>query len=296
MWPGRDCHPPARLWYRVSASLKAQQKLTEETPPSPHSTGHEDRRDLIQNWRLEGNNAVRLTLMCTNRDKGERFIDTARINGKRRKIGGCAPRRPRNFSSTVRFAAAAGGEVTRHELTSTLGPFENADGSRCIGEHQTTDTLISAQPLVGSISAPSSKSVGVLISAEPTAPSATIHLQAPARECFDSNDKPVPNAFGPLDFDSDFGPEDTIGGNPTEGFFSPDGGWIALYRLIRFGPRAANFGGDYIIQEALSQPQLEPGSFPPPPSRLVANTHEKHYSYTIRIEPCPSNGLDVKRR
>jgi hypothetical protein len=25
VWPGRDCHPPARLWYRVSASLKAEQ-------------------------------------------------------------------------------------------------------------------------------------------------------------------------------------------------------------------------------------------------------------------------------
>jgi hypothetical protein len=221
MWPGRDCHPPARLWYRASASLKAQQKSSREIPPSPQSTGYKDRNDLIQNWRLDSTNAVRLTLMCTN-DVGERFIDTARINGKRRRIGGCAPRRTGSFSPEVRFAAAAGGEVTRHKQTDTLGPFENADGSRCDDEHQTTSTLISAQPLVGSLSAPGSSSVGVLISAEPTAPSATIN------------------------------------------------------------------------QKAASQPQLEPGSFPPPPPRLVANAFEKHYSYTIRLEPCPNRRLDVE--
>lgn len=294
LWPGRECYPPARLWYRVSVRLKAEREDNQVKPPTPASTGYEERVDWAQEWRLESRHAVRLTLMCADIGLREPFIDTARINGRRRKIGGCAPRRHAPFAPTVRFAAAATGEVTRHQSTAALGPFENADGSRCVDRWLSTRTLISAQPLVGSISAPGSSSVGVLISAEPTAPLATTHTAAPARECFDANGRPVPRAFGPLDFDSTFGPADTIGGNPSEGFFL-GGSWYALYQLIRFPPRAANFGRRYVVARTVDQPELEPGSFPPPPPRLVTVHHQKHYTYTIRLEPCPNRGLDVKR-
>jgi hypothetical protein len=293
VWPGRDCHPPARLWYRVSASLKAEQKETDDVPPSNGSTGYEQRYTWDQEWKLESKHAVRLTLMCKELGAGEQFIDTARFDGRRRKIGGCAPGRPDSrFSPTVRFAAAADGEVTRHEQTTTLGPFENADSSRCLDRQVRTLQLIGAQPLVGSISAPGSRTVGVLISAEPTAPLATVHSAFPARQCFDAHGNPIPTAFAPPAFDSTFGPEYMLGETPTEGFFVGDR-WRALYRLIRFALPAGHFGRGYLIETPLNQPELEI-PMPPAPSRLVAVPFQKHFTSTIRLKPCPNQGLDVE--
>jgi hypothetical protein len=293
VWPGRDCKAPARLWYRVSASLKAEQRFNGDVPPSNTSTGYEQRYAWDQEWMLESKHAVRLTLMCKELGAGEQFIDSARIDGRRRKIGGCAPRRSESrFSPTARFAAAADGEVTRHEQTVTLGPFENADGSRCLDQQVRTLRLISAQPLLGSISAPGSISVGLLISAEPTAPLATVHTSFPARQCFDAHGNPIPTAFGPAEFDGTFGPEHMLGETPSEGFFL-GGTWYALYQLIRFPLRAANFGRRYVIEKTVDQPELEI-PMPPAPPRLVAVPFQKHFTYTIRLEPCPDRGLDVK--
>ena len=293
VWPGRDCHPPARLWYRVSASLKADQQVNDDVPPSNASTGHEQRYTWAQEWKLESKHAVRLTLMCTQVAPREQFIDSARIDGRRRKIGGCAPRRPASrFTPSARFAAAADGQVTHHEQTLTLGPFENADTSRCLDRQVTTLRLVSAQPLVGSISVPGSNSVGVLISAEPTAPLATVHRSVPARQCFDAHGNPIPTAFGPGEFELTFGPEYMLGETPTEGFFS-EGTWFALYQLIRFPTRAANFGRRYVIEKTLDQPELEI-PMPPAPPRLVAVPAQKEFTYTIRLEPCPNRGLAVK--
>jgi hypothetical protein len=84
-----------------------------------------------------------------------------------------------------------------------------------------------------------------------------------------------------------------LGETPSEGFFL-GGSWYALFQLIRFSPRDANFGRRYVIEKTLDQPELAL-PMPPAPPRLVAVPFQKHFTYTIRLEPCPNRGLDVKR-
>src|SRR5262245_38737378 len=95
LWAKRDCYPPARLWYRVSVSLEAEQNASVERPPAGGFSGETHRHRLSERWTLRSVHAIRLTQLCDEVDERERpFLDKRRIDGRRKTIGGCADKRP----------------------------------------------------------------------------------------------------------------------------------------------------------------------------------------------------------
>ena len=95
-------------------------------------------------------------------------------------MGGC-PRptreKPRtNLRDTVRFAAAATGEITRWQHHQ---PIDFNAG--CPGRVEFSE-LVESQPLMGTISSPSSATAGVAVFADETR-RATVTSSAPAIQC-----------------------------------------------------------------------------------------------------------------
>ena len=290
LWKKRDCYPPARLWYRVSASLEAEQNTSLDRPPTDASEHHR----LTERWTLRSNHAIRLTLLCDDPALAEPFLAKRRIDGKRRTIGGCANPRERRMRPSLRFAATAGGEVTSMVRSQTFGPTEvihpGGGFRRCEGR-EVSNTLVSSQPLAGTISTRDSTGIGLLIDAPASAPFATTHS---VRTAFTCEENGTVTSSPRVEFDLRFGHTDVIGGDPREGIFDA-GEWVALYNRLLFSARATDFGGALTFHKKVTQPELKPGAFPPPPPELGgAFTAAKDYSFTVRFEPCPDKGRDVQ--
>lgn len=301
LWKARDCYPPARLWYRVSVSLQAEQNANLDKLPTETFSGETQRDKLTERWTFRSIHAIRLTLLCDDASETQRpFLAKRRIDGKRKTVGGCANPR-RGFRPTLRFAATAAGEVMSMVSTQTFGPSEvvnpGGDVIRCEG-HEASTTLVSSQPLDGTISTPDSQTTGLVIDAAAAAPFATLHSVQTAYTCeHHGTSTPSPPSTSPqIEGDGRFQHTDVIGGDLREGIFASKVAlWFPLNTFLRFTARPANFGGDYIIQKRVTQPQLAPGTFFPPPPGLAGNTSAKDYTYTIRLEPCPNKGREVRR-
>jgi hypothetical protein len=298
LWKKRDCHPPARLWYRVSVDLEAEQNESNDQPPTENFSGMTERHKLKERWTLRSKHAIRLTLLCDESTEFEQpFLAKRRIAGRRRTIGGCVSlRRAHGMRPTLRFAAAAGGEVISMVRTHTFGPAEVVQPGggfrRCEGR-EVSRTLVSSQPLAATISAPDSATIGLLIDAQASAPFATTHNVWTGFTCEENGATTTTPQF---EADLEFGHTEVIAGNPTEGVFAL-GSWFPVHRFINFSPRARKFGGDYIIRKKVTQPELKPGTFPQPTPEtgVAASPVGKDYAYTIRLEACPDKGRDVQR-
>lgn len=294
LWPKRDCYPPANLWYRISLGFLGSYARAFD-PGEIVVRGQLVGRASIdgrERWELESNTAVRLTLRCVDRHGNEPFLVRRRINGKRRTIGGCARNAPDRFGPTVRFATNATGEMESWRETTTAEPYTSGN-SECQG-FTDKQKLISSHGLLGQISTGSSLTDPVELGVGWHPPSGTGNAHEGERRCVDSTtgaqtfyepprDVPIDDLFPPL-----------LGSEYLYRFPGEAVPWRPGWFRVRFHFSAPNFGSDWTIQREARQPQLEPGSYPRPPTPPHFETWEKDYVYTLRFEPCPNRGLDVE--
>jgi hypothetical protein len=287
LWKQRNCLLPARLWYRV--------ELDVEVASSPPLSGRSLADDRTQDWRLEGNGAVRLTLECVDLSdfNPEPFLVKRRINGERRAIGGCG-RKPRDgLRPTVHFAALAGGSVTSFEINSSFGPFAN-ERFECPGYDWRVE-LIGTQGLTGQISTPSSLSEGLFVTLSLAEPEGTVLFGSSEEQCMVFETGETFTAGVPA-FEGGF-PHSELLGETARHWLAVGNDvtpWTELWKLIRFPLNAADFGGRYRITRTTGQSLRDPMPRPFPPFGTF-RPHRQQYTYTVRLEPCPRKGLDVER-
>ena len=282
LWPKRECHPPANLWYRITVEFRG-----DLTRHSPNSNPAWVRTTRLAS-RIVSTNAVRLRLMCddTHDDAGP-FLVTRRINGKRRTIGGCGPGARRSRQSTLRFAAKGSGELTRWENTEAGQPVDDP-AQRCDG--YTVTATAPRQALSGAIRTTGGSVGGIEITIAPSGrvvpPSGRTTYTCTVKRTGQTTSRTATGLSGACCHI--FG---------STGWYQRDAlGWRPITERLRFSPKAAKFGRRYATQLEADQDEItEPNVVPSPPPGAAWLREKQEYSYVIRLASCPNQGLDVGR-
>ena len=293
LWAGRDCFPPANLWYRVAVEFDGQ--LTFRLQPGLRGVQACFPcwvRTTELEWRIAGHNAVRLRLMCDDEDDSAGpFQVKRRINGKRRTIGGCAPGARGDVHPSLRFASNGAGEVTRWMNTAVVDPVDGPVG-RCEGYTHTTTA--SSQALSGAIRTTGGSVGGFQIDISPLGRVMPPTGPGPTYTCTNKTTGAV-TTHRPAGSPAGVGACCHLWG--STGWYQRDMlGWRPISQKLRFSPRAANFGRRYAaILEATQEEITESPINPPPAPGAAFLQDEQSYHYKIVLEPCPNRGLDVER-
>lgn len=284
LWPKRECHPPANLWYRITVEFRGQ--LTRH---SPNSIPAWVRTTTLES-KIVSSNAVRLRLMCDDRnDDAGPYLVKRRINGKLRTIGGCGPGTAarRSLHSTLRFAAKGNGELTRWENTEVGQPVDDPT-RRCDGYSVTATAP--RQALSGAIRTNGGSVGGIEVSITSAVrvvpPSGRTTYTCTVKRTGETTTRTATGLSGACCHI--FG---------STGWFQRDAlGWRAITERLRFSPKAANFGRRYTALLRADQGEItEPNVVPAPPPGAGWLREKQEYSYVIRLQPCPNQGLDVGR-
>jgi hypothetical protein len=286
-------YPPARLWYRVSATF--------------HGTWRDpsDRKSIqfAEDWKLRSNTAVRLSFMCDDlRTVGEHpFFIRRQVggHGPRIAVGGCPRGRFRrsHLSPTLRFDANAGGEVTRfHDSWASPGNLLCPDAAA-------QDDLIGTAPISGAVGSGSSDS-GLAITVRLQPPQAKVHSHIDDRVCHYQDQDKTPFTVRGIDTSEVLFGSGVFALVGDEFIATPidPGGWLPVGAFLTTpddllsGRQEPRFGRSFKIFQHVSQaPVPQDGSYPPPPPGASSSGRdEKRYSYSIRFRPCPHRGIDVK--
>ena len=292
----RPGYPPARLWYRIDVKFKGESSFNSVLPAQNGVSEHEEGNATAQSWNLRSDHAVRLTLMCVDLSDfdPEPFLVRRTINGERRAVGGCPKNARQGLKPTARFLADLSGEVTSYSDNDFVG-LHSRNGASCSGS-ELLRSLNGTQGLSAQVSTGSSLSQPLMLHLAPGEPFGNVHAYDTGTECV----RPSGEVFTepPSQSDRQFDPLEIMGGDPLEHVFRPAPDyqvhWTRVQDYLSFPVRAGNFGEDYVIQRTVSQPQLEAGSYPPPPSGARVNWTQKRYIYTIHLEACPRKGHDVE--
>jgi len=299
LWPGRACHPPARLWYRVSLRLDA--RLDYRSPPGALYSGPSPRpyygvvpgtETLGEVWELESDNAVRLTLACVDLDVPDvPFLIERRVNGRRRPVGGCGRGAPARLRPSARFTALAAGAVVYYRRQQTIEPFTIANGDRCDG-HVSVYTLTKAAGLGGMVRTDSSMDSGLVVNAFAIPPTGTAYSRADERRCTPPGRDPYVY-FAARDENRPIAGPTIVG----EEYVHPSAaiGWTPAPALVRFALRPSRFGRAFVIRRPVRQPQIDQELYGQAPLLPQFGLYRKDYVYTLRLTPCPNRGLDVGR-
>ena len=282
LWLKRECYPPANLWYRIAVEFRG--KLTRHSPNSIPAWVRTTRLES----RIVGLNAVRLRLMCDDRnDEAGPCLVTRRINGKRRTIGGCGPSARRSRHSTLQFAAKGNGELTRWENTEVGQPVDDP-AQRCDG--YTVTATAPRQALSGAIRTNGGSVGGIEISIAPAGrvvpPSGRTTYTCTVQRTGQTTTRTATGLGGACCHI--FG---------STGWYQRDAlGWRPITERLRFSPKAANFGRRYTANLTADQGEImEPNVVPAPPPGAGWLREQQEYTYVIVLQPCPNQGLDVGR-
>lgn len=293
----RSPFPPSKLWYRISIEFKGEAHARQRGPDGSVATN-----ELSASWKLRSNTAVLVTLLCRGRLPGdEPFVVKRKIGGRQVPVGGCPQDSGSSYSSTLRFAANATGRLTRWTNDTSVTP-----GGSCPGGSETTNELVSSQPVVGSISTPSSVGDGLLVSVDGAQPLGTVHQHAECRDVpfVDCSKDDDPLTTGPSDcpeagrrtstndIDYDFQPVSVWGDDVV---IASRGGWRPLRDFLRFHLTSASRFGKAFEWTLKATQTAKALPYPPAPAPAAFGPHyTKHYNYTLRFDPCPRGGRDVK--
>lgn len=309
----RAPYPPARLWYRVSVEFKGAVQPVDTAGQPDARTGNTAliyAARVSASWTLRSNTAVRLTLNCvdTHDPDAQPFLATARIRGRQTPIGGCPSGSREGLSPTLRFAANANGEVgswmwnrvfrgmhcaqlpaALKELGSGFCPAVEPASIVSCTPWPWRIALTSSQRLSAQISTPSSLSEGLVLAVQAISPFGTVHSAHDPSRCRHANGTVV-RIPGHV-IDREFVSFPLLGDDASIAY---DGNWTALRNLLRFNFPAGRFGKSFDVTRNASQPALR-GRQPPSGVGVWEASAAKQYRYTIRFDPCPGGGRDVKR-
>jgi hypothetical protein len=286
LWPKRECHPPANLWYRVLVGFRGVLTRHSSENAIPNWV-----RTTELKWRFVSHHAVRLRLMCDDElDASGPFLVQRRINGKRRTIGGCGPDPRRGLRTSLRFAATGSGETTRRTNTFVAAPVDGPV-ERCEGYTSTSNAP--TQALSGAIRTTGGSVGGMEISISPigrvmgptgTPPTYTCTNKVTGASRTRTGDHGNGGACCHIFGSTQWHQRDSLGQ------------WRSITERLRFSPTASNFGRRYAANLAAEQEELKELDVKSiPPAGTPWLFEEQAYSYAIVLTPCPNQGLDVGR-
>jgi hypothetical protein len=191
--------------------------------------------------------------------------------------------------TSLRLGARAGGELTRWTNTFTADPVDGP-GQRCDG--YTATTSATPQALKGATRTSGGSAAGIAIDVSPLGRALPPSGPAPTHSCTNKITGYTTTRIG------SFGLGDAcchiFGSTP---WYQRDQlEWGPITERLRFSPKAADFGRRYTAnlhaeQDAITESPIKPA----PPAGAPILLEEQLYLYTIRLEPCPNRGLNVKR-